>query len=233
MSNSAMTHSPTTNDKITFGGVYIPREVFNSDISPMAKLLYGVIQCLDGNNGCYASNAYLAEACGISESTVKDHIASLVDNKFVFRREGDNGYRILTTFSSLGLTKPQMKGAEKSATPSRNSGSPLAEKSATNRQENNTESKTDTKETVHVLPHGGSFRQAWDSWMAYRKEKKKPMTDRTIDMQLNDLRVLTEAQAIATINQSIKQGWVGLFALQGSFKQAGHVTTKAQHNNGF
>lgn len=228
-----MTHNPTTNDKITFGGVYIPREVFNSDISPMAKLLYGVIQCLDGNNGCYASNAYLAEACGISESTVKDHLASLVDGKFVFRREGDNGYRILITFSSLGLTKPQMKGAEKSATPSRKTGYPPAEKSATNRQEDNTESKEDTRTAVHVYPHGGDFRKAWDSWLDYRKEKKKPMTDRTIDMQLADLKVLTEAQAIATINQSIKQGWVGLFALQGSFKQAGHVTTKAQHSNGF
>jgi DNA-binding Lrp family transcriptional regulator len=227
------TDTTTTAEKMTFGGIYIPREVFNSDISPMAKLLYGVIQCLDGNNGCYASNAYLADVCNISESTVKDHISALVDAKFVYRREADNGYRILTTFSSLGLAKPIPREAEKSATPSQKIGYPPAEKSATNIQDINTEKRQDTGTDGIVYPHGEEFMKAWNTWMTYRKERKKPMTTRTINMQLEELNGLTEQQAIATINQSIKNGWIGLFALQGQFKVSNHVTTKAQHKNGF
>jgi hypothetical protein len=223
----------TTAEKMTFGGIYIPREVFNADISPMAKLLYGVIQCLDGNNGCYASNAYLADVCNISESTVKDHLSALVEAKVVYRRETDNGYRILTTFSSLGLAKPVPKEAEKLATPSRKTGYPPAEKSATNIQDINTEKMQDTGMAGIVCPHGAEFMKTWETWLTYRRERKKPMTSRTIIMQLDDLKKLTEQQAIATINQSVKNGWLGLFALQGQFKTSTHVTTKAQHNNGF
>ena len=91
----------------------------------------------------------------------------------------------------------------------------------------------DTGTEYIVYPHGGEFRKTWDTWMTYRKERKKPMTTRTVNMQLDDLKKLTEQQAIATINQSIKNGWLGLFALQGQFKASTHVTTKAQHNNGF
>ena len=38
-----------------FVGVWIPREVFtHKDLSPNAKFLYGIIDALDNEEGCYA-----------------------------------------------------------------------------------------------------------------------------------------------------------------------------------
>jgi hypothetical protein len=217
----------TTTDKMTFGGVYVPREVFNSDIPPQGKLLYGVIQCLDGEDGCYASNAYLADVCSVSESTVKSLISTLVDKSLVIRKELDNGYRILISNGTKNLGMPTP--ARKLATPSQKSDYPPARKLATNIQEINKKSIIDTIS----LPHGDGFKGAWDNWVEYRKEKKKGMSDRTIKAQLADLATLSEADAIATIDQSIKQGWTGLFAVKTRFVTKGGIITKEQHSNGF
>jgi len=215
---------------VTFGGVYIPREVFNAQISPMAKLLYGVIQCLDGNDGCYASNAYLAEACYISESTVKEHLSSLVEAGFVIRTENNGETRVLRTCGSESMRG----GARKSATPSQKIGYPLAEKSATYIQEKDKKNIEDTKGGVdYVLPHGVEFKKAWLGWEAYRKEKRKPLTKTTIVLQLKDMTALSEKDAIDTIAQSMRNGWLGLFPAQTASKAVKHVTTKEEHSNGF
>jgi hypothetical protein len=217
----------STTQKVTFGGVYIPREVFNSDIPPQGKLLYGVIQCLDGEDGCYASNAYLADACSVSESTVKSLIGVLIEKSFVIRKEMPDGYRILVSngTKALAIDTP----ARKLATPSQKSVHPPARKLATNIQEYNNKNIIDTIS----LPHGDGFKVSWDNWVGYRKEKKKTLSERTIKMQLAELATLSEADAIATIEQSIKQGWTGLFAIKTGFVKRNGIITKEEHSNGF
>ena len=55
------------------------------------------------------------------------------------------------------------------------------------------------------------FRSAWVSWLEYRKEIRKPMRERTQQMQLKKLCAMGHDGAIASIEQSIANGWVGLF----------------------
>jgi hypothetical protein len=55
------------------------------------------------------------------------------------------------------------------------------------------------------------FRIAWSDWCQFRKEIKRPLTPTAVSRQLNFLRGLTEAQALASIDQSIRSGWTGLF----------------------
>ncbi|WP_291813984.1 hypothetical protein, partial [Limnobacter sp.] len=55
------------------------------------------------------------------------------------------------------------------------------------------------------------FRSAWVSWLEYRKEIRKPMRERTQQMQLKKLTAMGHDGAIASIEQSIAHGWVGLF----------------------
>lgn len=57
----------------------------------------------------------------------------------------------------------------------------------------------------------GGFREAWNSWVTYRKEKKKKLTPSTIKMQLKKLEGIGEVRAIKMIAYSIENGWEGLF----------------------
>jgi hypothetical protein len=48
-------------------------------------------------------------------------------------------------------------------------------------------------------------------WMAYRKEMKKTLKPRTAKSQIKFLKQRPPAEAVAIIDQSIRNGWTGLF----------------------
>lgn len=53
------------------------------NISFSAKVLYGQLNRLQGDDGCWASNQYLADLLGISARSIRDIIKSLEDNGFI------------------------------------------------------------------------------------------------------------------------------------------------------
>src|SRR5690606_4011964 len=55
------------------------------------------------------------------------------------------------------------------------------------------------------------FRRAWDEWQTYRREIRKTLTPSTAQKQLRKLAEWGEAKAIAAIEQSVRNGWTGLF----------------------
>ncbi len=61
------------------------------------------------------------------------------------------------------------------------------------------------------LPHSNQFREAWHEWQEFRKQKRQKLTPASIKKQLTQLSKLNEHDAIASINQSITNGWTGLF----------------------
>lgn len=61
-----------------FKGIWIPKEIWlNKNLTALDKVIYAEIDSLDNENGCYASNKYLAEFCGCSERKVSDTISKL------------------------------------------------------------------------------------------------------------------------------------------------------------
>ena len=57
-----------------------------------------------------------------------------------------------------------------------------------------------------------AFKKAWQNWISYRKEIKKPYkSDRSIKTALNRLAKYGEAMALDAIDASIANGWQGLF----------------------
>ena len=66
------------------------------------------------------------------------------------------------------------------------------------------------------LPHGEKFRAAWQDWQAYRRERGKKITAMTAVRQLTILAGLSEHDAVATIEKSIRNGWAGLFPQKGT-----------------
>lgn len=65
------------------------------------------------------------------------------------------------------------------------------------------------------------FKTVWGEWEQFRKELKKTVTPSTAKKQLKFLGGRPENEAIEIINQSITNGWTGLFDLK--------TNGKAQH----
>ena len=61
-----------------FTGVWIPAAIFQTPtISITAKVVYGVLESLDNEGGCFASNAYLSKHLGLEERQVRNLLADL------------------------------------------------------------------------------------------------------------------------------------------------------------
>jgi uncharacterized phage protein (TIGR02220 family) len=80
-----------------FKGIWIPAEVWLDErLNPLEKVILMEIDSLDcGENGCYASNEYIAGFCQCSESKVAHAVTRLVELGYVSRKSFDGRQRIL------------------------------------------------------------------------------------------------------------------------------------------
>lgn len=85
------------NQKYT--GVWIPAIVFDLPLSLTARVLYGIVDSLDGDEGCWASNNYLADKIGVSVRAVQEAVKELTDAGLLVRSIEDNYQRTLRTVS--------------------------------------------------------------------------------------------------------------------------------------
>ena len=207
-----------------FTGVWIPSEVLQLDtLSITDKVVYGIINALDNEDGCYASNGYLATTLGLSERQIKNIIKTLCDYNLVVRVEVD-GRRILRTVEKQALVR---------ATDFTSTGKPISRRGGNKLHPYNKEDKKEDKPTL-TLPFGEEFKKAWEKWESYRKQTKKPLTDYTRVEQLKMLEsTKDEKQAIAVIDKSIAFGWQGLFLTTYNNRVQKAPLTNQDHANGF
>ena len=76
--------------------------------------------------------------------------------------------------------------------------------------------KPTTKFDVLSLPlpsslDGLAFRTAWSEWIGYRQERSLSLREATMRKQLEFLAHYGEAGAISILDESIRNGWAGLF----------------------
>ncbi len=210
-----------------FTGVWIPVEVFQMEtLTITEKVVYGIVNALDNEEGCYASNGYLAQTLQLSDRQVKNCLKTRIDFQLVVRVELD-GKRLLRTVEKQALV---------GATDFLGRGKPISRKGGnrlpTYNKEDNKED--DKKDEPVVLPYGSDFKEAWDKWEAYRKQTKKPLTAMTRVEQLKMLSdIKNERQAIATIDKSIAFGWQGLFVTKQETSKYKAPLTNQDHANGF
>jgi len=229
-----------TNPKFT--GVWIPREVFqHKSLSPTAKFVYGIVDSLDNEDGCYASNGYLSVSLGVSDRQIRSLLKELEDTKLIVRILRD-GKRIIRTVEKVALTAVLVvqgggsklpRGRKKTST---GGGSKLP----TYIKEYNKVDK-DTPQTpkgaMEDLPQGGSplpfssdeFSKAWFRWVDYRKEIKKTLKQSSVDLQWEQMKLWGEKKSIDSINQSITNGWTGLFESR-NFPNQKQPLTATDHN---
>ena len=81
----------------------------------------------------------------------------------------------------------------------------------TNKNVKNGNNEKECNKNQWTPPEGLNL-EAWELFTAHRKEIKKPLkTDRTKTGQANKLKDLTPDQQMAVVNQTLDEGWVGLF----------------------
>lgn len=213
-----------------FPGVFVPREIIlNNELSSTDKLVYAVVQSLDNERGCYASNHYIGEVAGVGAETVRASIAKmeqmgLIIRYFIQGAKPNDIERTIKTASTVALTPPK----EVWGAPQENL-VPPPEKSGVYNTRDNTKDKYKGMPVDIMLPHGEKFKEAWGRWVDYRKERKKPLTKMTIDMQLKECEANTEPESINAINKSIQRGWLGLF-FEKSARPIRNPLTSEDHN---
>jgi hypothetical protein len=216
-------------DRPKFTGVWIPAQVFQSELSNTAKLLYGVVAGLDGEDGCYASNAYLQAHLNQNERSIQVLLKQLEDAGLIVREEV-NGKRIIRTVEGIALKgcKNLRGGVQK------NTGEGCKKMHPYSKVDKK-EDKDTTQEQAWIvrLPFGSqAFLEAWKSWVAYRKQIRRKLTDASVQAQCKDFATWGESKSITAIEQSIKQGWQGLFEPNRSNANTKPLTAN-DHNQGF
>jgi hypothetical protein len=221
-----------SDNKPMFAGVFIPREVLlDADISASGKIIFAIIQSLDNDKGCFASNEYIGNMLGLSESSVRASIGDLVKKNYIHRVINECGTRTIRTCSSASFLPPQ----QKTSTPPPENNRPPAGKLAPYKTKDK-HSNIDTKGLLlQPVPHSEAFGKVWNDWMQYRNERKKPLTPTTIKQQIEFLSNLNENDATQSIILSIRNGWLGIFPPSGGnsyrSKQPTKPLTESDHES--
>jgi len=192
-----------------FTGVWIPRQVFqHTNLSITAKVVYGVLEGLDNEDGCFASNSYLSAHLGLQERQIRNVLKELETERLIVREEIDGKRTIRTVVSSaLGEAINCLGGRQKIAT---GGGKKLP---TYNKVDNKVDKDTGTNAPwVSPLPfESEAFSKTWSSWIDYRKQCKKPIKPATISAQWEEFKKWGEDKSIYAIQQSILNGWFGIF----------------------
>ena len=94
--------------KRKFTGVWIPREIWeHQTLCPLEKFLWAEIHSLDGEDGCFASNDYLANMVGCSTRRVQQMISNLKKLYLIKVQITNNSERVIRmAISFVGVDTP-------------------------------------------------------------------------------------------------------------------------------
>lgn len=215
---------------VKFSGLWMPKEVFEtSSLTLMEKVCFSLIDSLDGDEGCFASNVYLCNVLDLEKRQLQNILSKLIDRGLVLRQYTEVGRRILRTVHSNALrdalqcTPPMQSVAPSPCNPSH----PYI---TVDKKEDNTKIKGLVGWPEYPF-ESEEFHKAWNSWIDYRKEIKKKLTRATVERVFQEMKKWGEAKAIISIDTSIKNGWQGLF--EPARSESGKTLTKSDHDNGF
>jgi len=190
-----------------FTGVWIPKAIYQDDkLTPTDKLILADIFNLCAEGGDYfKTNETIAKEVNISIPSVSRTIKKLINLNYI-KCEYNGRSRLIKMISTLIKLIKQPNQIDKAAI---------------SKRLDSIHSSIHTKEhTSKERPFKSKeFDEIWDIWIDERKQqKRKKYTERGEQATLHNLQKISnnnEKQAIKIIQQSITQGWQGLFALKG------------------
>jgi len=210
----------------------IPANVRYSNVTANAKLLYGEITALANKTGvCYASNRYFAELYGVTTVSISKWIKELIDAGFIrsqivykdHTKEIDKRLISIANNDLIGIEekfntpiKENFEGGIKEKFKENNTS--INNTSINNKKENKKkETEQLIKEELERCNMYGNWESVINTFIDYRIERKKPLTSKGLILMVRKLKELTGGNidlAEQIIEQSIINGWQGLFPLQ-------------------
>jgi len=183
----------------------------------------------------YSNAATIAKVCRLKRDTVFGILSDLEKSGFILRKPRPGQTTLIEPVPFWGTggndNPSRMRGQEPSRSggqdPSRfggHKGDPIKEIPLKKSQGGK------KQPMAFSLPFSSeAFRDAWNDWQTHRKEKKKPITPLSANIQLKELQAWGEERAISAIGHSIAKGWTGIFEPSG---QALNPPTKQAANTG-
>ncbi len=202
-----------------FRGIWFPAEIWTDQrLTALEKIILLEIDSLDGEGGCYASNEYLADFCQCSPRKVREAVAKLAELGLV-ENAGFNGRnRVLHSC----MAKSATQGGKICHADGQNLPHSILIKN-TNKELRKKERKTTTFDDIfekcQVEPE---LREALLEHIKSRKLNGRKMTDRALELEIAKVRRMepTIAGQVAVVEQSIENGWQGLFPLKSEISEA-------------
>lgn len=166
------------------------------------------------------SNEELCNSLRIAENTLKEARNRLIQAGLLFYQSGKSKrqfskYSFITPLTTSSVDTNAYTNAEvKPATDSAPNPAPEADTNPADYNKRETKPKPNENNTEDELVFSEKFESVWQDWEQFRKEKKQKLTDSTKVKQRKMLARYDEATAIAMLEQSITNGWTGIFDLK-------------------
>lgn len=172
----------------------------------------------------------LQKVCGGNatalDSLIEENVIKLIDGDLCidFLNEQLSGFENTSKTNSENARNGWLK-RRNNATAMRPHSDPNAIREEKRREEERREEKK-KKEIAIALPFENDVLISWNEWVQFRKELGKKITPSTLKKQIQFLGGRAGPEIIAIINQSITNGWTGLFELKNNNNGNGIGTKK-------
>lgn len=170
-------------------------------------LIYGFSQ--DGESEFCGSRTYVANTFNISKPTVDKAIKSLIEKGLVIKNATSiNDVQINRYKVSLQGVKKLYGGSKESLPPSKE----ILQGGSKESLHNNNNNKINIK----YYSDNKELDTAIKDFIDHRKNMRKPMTDRAIDLFIKKLNGLStsESKQILMINTAIERGWMTVYPIK-------------------
>jgi hypothetical protein len=213
-----------------FKGIWIPARVFtDARLTQSDKFLFGVIHILCNERGCFATRESLSEYMSQSVRNTQYSIGRLMDCGYVRRDDDGTLWDIISHTLDRGA-KAFTGGVKNSSPIPRRKVHPYS----------NEDINKDMVKAPEVLVADAFIRSdaalsaVWDKWLEHRRSKRWSTTNTYIQGWDEAFSQWGAAQATQSINQSLLQGWQGLFEPKGrSGIKSQAPKTDTDHSKGF
>lgn len=229
--------------KREFKGVWFPAQIWLDErLTALEKIILIEIDSLDGEDGCYASNEYLAGFCQCSQTKVSSAISKLKKLGYVKVASFDGRKRVLHSCiaMTIGETDENCESPlhdsvsqtyKNCESPSQNLEQRVLVE--TTRETTNNKKKEGKRagydEIIDSYTENGELRSALVEFVKMRKMMKKPLTNKALSLLLTSKKGLdglasTDAEKIDIVQQSMMRGWLGFFPLKDREEKRGTVS---------
>lgn len=236
-------------------GVVYQDVMRNKSLSPEAKAIYAYLSSIAGSgDSCYPSVETMQKELCMSKNRLMKHMGQLIALGVVEKVRERNGniygrniYKITheievtkdlnRIFEAVENEAVEIRAVENEATNNNNTKN-------NNINNNNNNNKGRVPKSIKVYFHNDeALNQAFTDYVEMRRQIKKPMTDRAVELAIKKLQELAAIPfsdsidselAVQILNQSVLNSWQGLFPLKAYYqdKKGGDMGGKENQSGG-